>query len=47
MPDELLQGWRKYFSVADVGTSVCLLYQKKRLTADLVPVYKYLHVKKM
>lgn len=47
MPDKLLQEWRKYFTVTDLGSSVCLLYQKKRLTADLMPAYKYLHGKKM
>jgi len=39
--------WRKYFTEADLGSSVCLIYQKKRLTADLMSVYKYLNGKKM
>lgn len=47
MPDKLLEDWRKYFTVADLGISVYLFYQKKRLTDDLMAAYKYLHGKKM
>lgn len=31
MPDKLLEDWRKYFTVADLGISVYLFYQKKKI----------------
>lgn len=47
MPDKFLHDLRKYFTVAEAGSSVCLFYQKNRLTTDLMPAYKYHHGKKI
>lgn len=38
---------KKCFTVADLRSSVCSLYQNTRMIVDLMPVYKYLHGKKI